>query len=204
MRFILAGIMLTLLYVGIYALFNYLSRQAVVDNLLIAASAEDSEKIEERIDWNKLRNFVRKDLIQKSNAVRAGGQGIPIGPTTDKIPELVDYYIQPEKIGMAFRLRKAVFPEHAPSDFLRRVSFDGPFAFDVSVGYPQTSGDEILQPTFTEQMSMVRFVFRLQGWTWKIEEMHVPLFMVPRKIYTEQEIEAFLDFARSDPSGTSE
>lgn len=189
MKLFLVGFVLIFGYVVVYAAAVELSKDRIVEELAQAARDQDMEAFQSRLDFGALRSFLKSDLKKKSKAVRGGSVKVPIGPEPDKVSELVDFYVQPERIGLLFGLKDKIFPDADPQDFVWDVSFYGPFAFAVTVGYPTKKGQQTL---FSERMSTVTFVFKGHGWVWKAKEMHVPLFMVPIEQYDDAEIEKLL------------
>ena len=190
MRILLIGFSLIIGYVAVYAgAVNY-SKDRVVAELVAAVEANDKEAALARLDMGALRAFLKSDLKKKSRAVRSGNVGMMLGPEPEKVDQIVDFYVQDDKIDLLFELRPKVFPDAEPEDFIKKVSFDGPFAFSVTVGYP-SSGDAV-QPTLSQTVSSVTFVFKATGWKWEAKEMYVPLFMVPRAALSQEDIERLL------------
>ncbi len=194
MRIILIGIACVALYRGAHTLAAFTAKERIVEELVAAAKDEDRATVEDRVDWGSIRDFAKADLKRKSEAVRAGGQGVALGPHPSKIDEIVDFYVQPENIDLLFALRPKVFPKFETRDFVHRVSLRGLDGFEVTIGYPKApeGSDRFQQPVFSEQLLAITFVFRLDGWTWRAKEMHVPLFMTPVNIFSDEDIERFL------------
>lgn len=189
MRIFITAFVLLAGYVVVYASAVELSKDRIVDELVEAARADDAQALRDRLDFRALRSFLKSDLKKKSKAVRGGSVTIPIGPEPDKIDEIVDFYIQPERIDLLLALKPKIFPDADPQDFVWDVDFRGPFSFAVTVGYP---AEDEQQTLYSERMSTVKFVFKGHGWKWRAKEMHVPLFMVPRDTYSDDEIEDIL------------
>ncbi len=189
MRIFITAFVLLAGYVVVYASAVELSKDRVVEELVVAARAHDADGLRDRLDFRALRSFLKSDLKKKAKAVRGGSVTIPIGPEPDKIDEIVDFYIQPERIDLLLNLKPNIFPDADPQDFVWDVDFHGPFAFAVTVGYP---AEDEQQTLYSERMSTMTFIFKAHGWVWRAKEMHVPLFMVPRETYSDEEIEDLL------------
>lgn len=189
MRFLVLGAVLLLGYTGIYIAAVHFSKDRVAEELMAAVQNKDLETIEDRLDIGAIKSFLKKDLIKKSSAVRSGGMNMQIGPPPDKIAETVDFYITPEKVALALDLRTRIFKNYEPKHFIQDVSYEGPFAFSITVGAPQKEGSIT---TMSDAMMAMKFVFKAHSWRWQAKEIHMPLFMVPRKLYDEGDIEQFL------------
>lgn len=189
MRIFVTAFVLMAGYVVIYASAVELSKDRIVAELIQSARDGDADALRYRLDFRALRSFMKSDLKKKARSMRGGSIAIPIGPEPEQISDLVDFYIQPERIDMLLDLKPKIFPDADPEDFVWDVDFRGPFAFVVTVGYPTPEGEQTL---YSERMSTIKFVFKGHGWIWRAKEMHVPLFLVPREKYSDEEIEELL------------
>lgn len=194
MRILAVGIALLLGYVGIYAGSVYVSKDRIAREMAAAVEAGDVPGAMQRLDMGALRSFLKSDLKRKARAVRGGKVAVHVGPPPENIDAIVDHYVQEDKIALLFALRPQVFPGAAAQDFIRKVSFKGPFSFAITVGAPIRDGGAAL--TLSETVSTVTFVFKATGWTWKAVEMHVPLFLVPLETMEEGEIRRLLSAPR--------
>lgn len=219
MRFVVVALVLCLGYVVLYASAVKLSKDRVVSELIRAVDSGDMAAIESRVDFRALRAFVKKDLRSQSTAAQdvtlyngetgvadqavvvddyntVNGAIVSVAGDVEAQDEdesdlnaIVDYYVSEDRLALALDLRRRIFGQAETRDFVWDVSFHGPFAFVVTVGYPRTEG---LAPTMSEMRSSVEFVFKANGWKWEAKEMYVPLFLVPKDIYTEEQIEELL------------
>jgi hypothetical protein len=189
MKIFLTGFILIFGYIAVYAGAVYVSKDRVAQELVQAVEAKDMATIESRIDFRAVRSFLKKDLSKKAQAVRAGGVAKGIGPAPERIEEIVEYYVQPAMVELLLDLRPQAFPESKASDFIYSVRYYNPLTFSITVGYPRPEGGVT---TLGDKMSAITFVFKAHGWRWRVKEMHVPLFMVPREIYDKQDIEVLV------------
>ena len=181
-----------LIIVGPLTYFLYTSsKDAVIDELIMAANTKNAEVMAERIHWDVVRQNTIDDL--KSKKATMGSYGTLIGPPKDKIDEIINYYIQRPNIELAYYYHEKLFDNLDPNAFIRDIAFAAPFGFSVTLGYPiEYEGEYQVDPALKQQLK-TRFVFKLDGLTWRIQEINIPIFMVPRRIYSRPALEQFGD-----------
>jgi len=163
-------IAICLTYVGAYAGLNYLSQNRIVNDFVDAVEKQDTQAIKDRIQFEKAAKNVKKSIGDNLND-----------------PTIIDYYAKPDYIPSIFILKDHFFSEFEARDFIRDVSFDGPFRFSMVLGYPKKEGSGEIT-TLNESLSQVRAYFRLDGWTWKIYKADMPDFIVPKIRLTPEQI----------------
>jgi hypothetical protein len=184
LRYVIVGAILLVITV-VSATLMY-SQRAVTAELAEAVRRNDAAAFGARIEWNSLREFLKTDLDGKKKL--PGAQNT--GPAPDQIARVVDYYVQPENIDLLFYFREELFRDVPVEDFIYERGFSPPFGFSLTLGWPKNIQKGEVPSVLLERMK-VRIVFRLDGLTWKAEEMHVPLFMVPDHVYSEPAVKVF-------------
>jgi hypothetical protein len=173
-----AGLVLLALVVAGFCYVH--SKSAVIDELIAASRRADVAAFSSRVDWEVLRANIKQDLAaQKKNM---GEMGASMGPAAGQIDKVVDYFVQPENIDIAFYLHTEMFPQVKEEDFIDSTGYAFPFGFYVTLGLPKGGGNNDIPQMLRDRLK-VRVVFRLDGLTWKMREMHVPLFMTPAHAY---------------------
>ena len=176
MRYVIAGLLVLL--IGAIGIYEY-SKSAVIDELIADSRRGDVTAAAARFDWPDLRAYMKQNMLEVRKATAMFGD---VGPSESQIPLVVDYYVKPENIGIAFYLHTQMFPQIREEDFIDSTGYAFPFGFQMTLGVPKNiSQDEI--PQALRDKAKVRLVFRLDGLTWKVKEMHVPPFMVPTRVY---------------------
>lgn len=176
-KYIIIGVMM-LASPCIFLMHKY-TMERTVDELVAAAKADDAEAVAARVDWDGLRAQL-KELIRAQKAAM-GQHAAMAGPDDAQIDAVVDYYVMPENIPILFYHHDLIFPGVAEEDFIHSVSYYPPFGWQMTVGYPKNAegqGGELA--TLAQDRLKVRLIFRLDGLTWKLSEMQVPIYMVPR------------------------
>lgn len=159
----------------------------VVDELVAASQGNDAAAFAARVDWEGLRAFLKEDLAaQKKSPI-----GASMGPDAGRIGAIVDYFIQPENVGILYYWHDEVFKGIPERDFIHASGFAPPFGFYVTLALPDAALQENAQARAFRDRMKVRAVFRLDGLTWKVRELHVPLFMVPRHVYNVPAIDVY-------------
>ncbi len=172
-------------------LFYYIGTQRAMNEVIEAVKNRDLPALAERIDWDGLRAFLKEDIADKK--ARLGQQGASIGPSADRIDEIVDYYVQPENIALLYYYRDLWFRNIPEEAFIESRSYFPLFGYQMTLTYPDGAG----VPGGAELVAMMRgnlrarAVFRLDGLTWRIRELHVPIFLVPRQSYTAPALQYF-------------
>lgn len=183
--FFKASLLLSLLSISIAGL-NLINRGAVVEELIESARTQNIDQFVDRFNWQATRDFAIQDLLDKK---RKTGQNFDIGPDADDIPEIVEFYIQRKNTALLFYLKDQFFPDVPYDEFIWDTGFHGLTGFSVTIGYPigriprGFAFEPALAPTLRVQV-----VFELDGLTWKVKGLKVPLFMVPtQKIEAPEE-----------------
>lgn len=185
--------LLSLVFVASGALLTYLSRDAVLEEMLDQAKSRDFVALETRFAWEDLRTNVKERIRRQKQAVNSLNMAqISSGPSENDINDVVDYYIQPDNLPILMALKDREFPVFEPEDFVQSVGFASPFSWKASFGMPskrvEEVSDVINNPAIVSKVQsamQVTLVFELQGLTWRVTQMRVPLFMVPRRAYNE-------------------
>ena len=186
LRLILTGFVL-LVFVLVGALGIH-SKNAVVGEIIAASRRGDVAGFAARVDWVPLRAFLKQDLTAQKKSLGAYGEAM--GPPLSRIEKVVDYYVQPENIDIAYYYHEELFPQVKEEDFIDSTGYAFPFGFQVTLGFPKDVSVEDVPQVMKDRMK-ARFVFRLNGLTWKIKEMHVPLFMVPAYVYDTPAVKVY-------------
>lgn len=166
-------IILDLIGLGIY---KYSSAK-VIDELVLAVRNKDVAAVSARIDWEGLKEQLKTDIAAQKKAYGQAGTGI--GPIATRIPAVVDHYIKEDGIKTAFYYREKLFANVPERDFIDSTGFALPFGFQVTLAYPTSQAAANPMAMAMRDRMKVKAVFGLDGLTWKIREMHVPLYMVP-------------------------
>lgn len=171
-----------------YFLYNN-SKDNVVQEMISASHAEDVSAMNERFHWEEIRATLKEKI--KSQKRMLGNYGGVIGPDITKVDEIVDYYAQPENIEIAYIYHDIIFPDVPEDAFIRDISFTPPFGFSILMGYPKNSPSaRTIDPLLQERLQ-ARFIFRLDGLTWKVHEIELPIFMVPTRTYGQPALQHF-------------
>ena len=187
---------IVLIIICIIISIPFLTRMAVITDLKLAVKTSNEQKIIDRVAWNDLNTFLIDDLQTKASSAQNStifANKVKLRPK--RVPDIVDYYVRPENIRIPLIYRATLFPDVPISDFVWSVKSSDPMSFKVTAGYPknynrpnQNLGDF---SKLTESLS-VDFVFKLDGLTWKIHEMHVPIMLVPSVTYNLPATEIYI------------
>jgi len=168
--------------------FAYASgKSAVVAEMIDASRRDDAEAFSKRIAWEDLREYLIADITGQKKAMGTLGAGI--GPNEKNIPPVVNHYVQAANIPLLFYYHAALFEGVKEEDFIDKTGFAPPFGFFVVVGYPKNVPVRHDMAAALRDRLKVKAVFRLDGFTWKLREMHVPLFMVPEQAHALPDVE---------------
>lgn len=149
----------------------------VIEEMIAASKRDDATAIAGRVNWPALRNFVKDDILQSK---KGGIYFANLGPSETNIGPIVDHYLREENVPLLFYFRDKMFPGTPEDAFIESAGYAAPFGFYVTLAYPKVApGNPSTEMRSLRDRLKVRFVFRLDGTTWRIKEMHVPLFMVP-------------------------
>lgn len=181
-------LLIALLLLGPLVWFGYTyTRDATIEGMIEASKKDDVQAFASYVDWDALRAFLKQDLAaQKKTPV-----GASFGPEVSKIDDVVDYYVLPENIAIAFYYHAEMFGNLPEENFILAKGYAPPFGFQVTVGYPRAAAAEGPQLAAARERIKATFVFGLDGLSWKIKEMHVPVFMVPRHVYSTPAVQVF-------------
>lgn len=169
-------------------------RDAVIDDLVAASQKDDVAAFAERVDFDAVRAFLKQDLNRQRTMPLF--QGVSAGLSEQKISEVVDYYVQPENIDILYYYHEQVFENLPERDFIHSITYTPPYGFSVTVGFPKTvstsnaQGDAAAIAAARDRFK-VRAVFALDGLTFKMKELHVPIFMTPRHVYSTPAVKVF-------------
>lgn len=150
-------------------------KNSVIAEMISASRANDVAAFGNRVDWEAVRAFLKEDLGRQKQAPHASA----VGPAAAKVSGIVDYYVRPENIPVLYHYHDTLFAEVREEDFILSSGYVFPLGFDVTLAYPASNPLNLGMPKLMHERLRARFVFGLDGLTWKIREMHVPLMMVP-------------------------
>ena len=194
-RVLIAILVLALAYYPTLYALTWQAKDDVIAKLITAAEKQDRDTLQAYVDWDRLKQFLKRDLGSKAESVR-NAQSVPsFGPPPDKIDELVDHYITPKGIQMALAIKKMRYPDTAPRAFIAESGIEGPSSFSVTLALPEKiegkKGPRLSkgQRRLANQFMRVRFVFVRKGWRWRTTQMHVPIFLVPPEAISPAQIE---------------
>lgn len=163
------------------------SRDATIAGMIDASKLDNVDAFAAYVDWDALRAQLKQDLAaQKKTPI-----GASFGPDAGKINDVVDYYVLPENIAIAFYYHAEVFGNLPEENFILSKGYAPPFGFQITVGYPRNVSADGAQVAAARERIKAKFVFGLDGLSWKIKEMHVPIFMVPRHVYTTPAVRVY-------------
>jgi hypothetical protein len=187
LRLILASCAVALITIA--AIVYVYSKGKVIDEMVDAAHRADVTAFSNRIDWAGAREYAKADLAKQ----KGGIGGDQMGPSKTEIPRVVDYYMQPANLDILFYYREELFPNVPEKDFIQSVSYSPPYGFTVTVGIPKNmgvrGGGEV--PEALRDRLKAWATFRLDGFTWKLREFTVPLFIVPSTVYDTPAVEIY-------------
>lgn len=167
------------------------SQQSVQADVIAAAERGDVQALAARVDFDKLRVFLKHDLkAKKADTSPIGAAYANAGPAAANIDQVVDYYVQPENIAILYAMRQSAFENIPVERFIVRQGLSPVYGFQMTFGLPPEALPEGAARVAAERFQ-VRAVFRLSGLTWKVHELHVPLFMVPKHTYSQPAVDIF-------------
>lgn len=177
----IAIVVAVLLAFPVAYLFVLHGKSGVIEEITDITRRSDVDAAAALVDWEHLRGFLKEDIAGQKK--KMGSYAASVGPAEEMIGKIVDYYVLPENIDILFYYRELLFPQAEIHDFIHSEGFYPPFGFQVTLGYPKSlpaRGD--MSAVLRDKMT-ARLVFRLDGFSWKLKEAHVPLFMVPKQIH---------------------
>lgn len=177
----------------VFGLSSYLGRQAVINELVAATETEDADLFAQRVSWEELRAFLKDDIPGRLDGMRKMLGGLALGPSPAQVPDIVDYYVQPENIEVLFLFREQFFADVPVTSFIHDSGWDTPYGFYITLGYPLDHPmPDAMNISMPANMLRVRLVYRLRGMTWRLTAMHVPPLLMPRRTYDRPLREVFL------------
>jgi hypothetical protein len=181
-------ILIALILISPLTWFGYTySRDATIAGMIEASKQDNVDAFASYVDWEGLRAQLKQDLTaQKKSPI-----GASFGPEASKINDVVDYYVLPENIAIAFYYHAEVFENLPEENFILSKGYAPPFGFQITLGYPQNVSGGGAEIAAARQRIKAKFVFGLDGLSWKIKEMHVPIFMVPRHVYSTPAVRVY-------------
>lgn len=185
-RYILIG--WVILSSSTFYFLNY-TKDRVIDEVVAAADRHDVNAASARVDWEDLRAQLKASIAEQKKQLAQYSANI--GPNENQIGPVVDYYVQPENIGILYHYHDVLFPKVPVRDFIDSASYYPPFGFQVTFGYPKNRPVSDPSLALLKDRIKVRAVFTLDGFTWKISQLHVPVVLVPRQTYPQPAIRLF-------------
>lgn len=167
----------------------FFSKDRVIEEAVAAARARDATALSARIDWEGLRVFLKKDITKMKNVL--GSKGASVGPALSQVNAVVDYYAQADNLGLLFHYRDLLFPTLPEEAFIESTGFFPPYGFYVVLSYPDGGPALGDMGALMKDRLKARAVFRLDGLTWKVSELHLPIFLVPRQSFSVPATEYF-------------
>jgi hypothetical protein len=153
------------------------AQSSVIEEMIAASKQDNAATIASRVNWEALRNFVKDDIKQSK---KGSAYFASLGPTETNIGPVVDHYLREENVSLLFYYHEKMFPGTPEDAFIESTGYAPPLGFYLTLAYPKVApGNPSAEMRGLRDRLKVRFVFRLDGTTWRIKEMHVPLFMVP-------------------------
>lgn len=185
-RYILLG------WMAISSLAFYLldhSKDRVIGEVIASAHAKNADALSGRIAWDGLRAQLKESIAEQKKQL--GQYSTNIGPNNEQIAPVVDYYVRPENLAILFHYHDVLFPDVPEGDFIDSAGYYPPFGFHVTFGYPKNRPVSDPAMALLKDRVKVRAVFKLDGFTWKISELQVPIMLVPRQTYPEPAVKLF-------------
>ena len=169
----------------------FYSQKSVEAEVIAAIERNDVSALAARVDFDKLRAFLKEDLrTKKADKSPIGSLYASSGPSVENIDKVVDYYVQPENIEILYYLRQSTFEDIPVERFIVKRGFSPVYGFTMTFGLPPEAMKDGAARMAAERFQ-VRIVFRLSGLTWKVAELHAPLFMVPEHVYSQPAVQIF-------------
>lgn len=185
--FIAAAALLLALPAGVL----FFSQQKVEAEVVAAVNQADVAALAARVDFDKLRVFLKQDLqAKKADKSPIGSLYANAGPSAGNIDKVVDYYVQPDNIAILYYLRESTFEQIPVERFIVGRGFSPLYGFSLTFGLPPEAVQDGAARAAAERFQ-VRVVFRLSGLTWKVSELHAPMFMVPKHVYNQPAVDIF-------------
>lgn len=170
--------------------FGYFySSDAVIEELIAASQKNDLATFERRIAFDDLKDFLKEDIATRKQ--KLGPQAASMGPAPDDIPRVVDYFVKPENIEIFFYYHDEVFKDIPERDFIDSIRFSPPFGFKVTLALPEGAVKQNEMALALRDRLRVGVIFTIKDFSWKITQMDVPLYMVPRHVYNTPAIDIY-------------
>lgn len=167
----------------------FFSKDRVIEEVIAAARDRNATALSARIDWEDLRVFLKTDITKMKNVL--GSKGASVGPALSQVDAVVDYYARAENLGLLFHYRDLLFPKLPEEAFIESTGFFPPYGFHVVLTYPEGGPALGDMGALMKDRLKARAVFRLDGLTWKVSELHLPIFLVPRQSFSTPATEYF-------------
>lgn len=185
---IFLALLVILVFPSTWFLYNS-SKDGVVAEMIAASQNDDVDAMAARFKWDDVRANLKDRISSQKRAM--GSYGNMVGPDASKVDEIVDYYVQSENLEIAYIYHDRLFPDVDEQAFIRDIAFAPPFGFSILMGYPKDAENApTVDPLLQEQLQ-ARFIFRLDGLTWKVHEINLPIFMVPTRTYQQPALQYF-------------
>lgn len=163
------------------ALINTFTRQHVVYTVTSAAKKGDIHSLKTRTDWAELRAWMKKDLRSRTQTIAAKSSGYDMSEKA--VDDLVDYYVQPANLPSLIYFQSQLAKDIDVEDFVRSVRFTGMKEMTMEISFPPQE-----DKPWVNYLEPVRAVFQLDNMTWKLKQLHTPLYLVPTKAPTPSHI----------------
>lgn len=176
---------LVVLAVG-YTITSFASNR-ITDELIDSFEKGDIKSLQERIAWDDLRHSLAVLMKKEQELMRGKRTGFHIdeGYTVD---EIVDYYVQPENIDLLFYFKNKRYAREDASAFIRDIDYAPILGFYVELGRPVKKA----QAMDYYDLVTLRLYFGLDGFSYKLKEMHIPNIFLPKRTYQEPALEHFI------------
>mgnify|MGYP000386188141 CR=1 FL=1 len=188
----ISSILVLLIFIVVFPSTYFLyhsSKDGAVEEIIAASQSDDVNAMAERFDWESVRQNLKDKITAQKRTM--GNYGTLIGPDISKVDEIVDYYLKPENIEIAYIYHDILFPEVTEEQFIRNIAYAPPFGFSILMGYPKDApSTQSVDPLLQEELE-ARFIFRLDGLTWKVKEINIPIFMIPTRTYSQPALQHF-------------
>lgn len=185
-KFIFYLILIAGVAAGVINHLNAKKRTPYIYSITDMAARYEDKAIAAEVNWEKLRAFMKADLIERASKTNPltgdKSRGDHLRP--EHINQVVDYYIQPQNIVLLFRLKKGYAPYYYESDFISSIKPYKLTGIEVTFDHPEKKS--VSHPIYGKANVKANFTLnnRLE---WELTQLHVPLYFVPDYIPTAEE-----------------
>lgn len=154
------------------------AKRNVVERLANATQRGDIHVLNTAIDWDSVRNNLRKDLLERT--IQAHEANLPTQP--EAVDELVNYYVRPGNLPMLLNLYKEGAASRIdPRDFVRDAHFSGIREITLNVSAPPQ-----LEKPWINKLHPIEMVMSLEPSGWKVKRIRPPEYMIPTSAPTSR------------------